>query len=343
MEGIIRYPFYDSYLIQSSCFIVDSTRNGKRIPDALSKTIPVWIAVMNQLILHSHHSNSLQKENLDSSLFAQLNTPPSSISRAEHSQISLLIPGFRQKTLESSIWSKSMTDLLLNFKKPLRPIWVTPDSTLFSRGSPWPSISTLDFYPIILISASRIVVDGVDRQNGFVYIQGAADDEESWAQNLRFQDFWLHKVIFINCSTSKECEEFRDIIVRNHSDTITTKIDTQSEFDWIGDTGIAIGSAVSEEDKTLFDLVVNCGVSIPNKSTKKSLYLSIRPGKQGNEDFGACIPLLLASISIFKQKSILFLCENGRDASVASAIAVLLYRGIFESMICLFINCDGEI
>ena len=29
---------------------MDSTRRGKSMPDALSKTIPIWCAVMNQLL-----------------------------------------------------------------------------------------------------------------------------------------------------------------------------------------------------------------------------------------------------------------------------------------------------
>lgn len=39
-------------MILSRCFfraiIVDSTRRGKRFPDALSKTIPIWCAVINR-------------------------------------------------------------------------------------------------------------------------------------------------------------------------------------------------------------------------------------------------------------------------------------------------------
>ncbi|CRK15737.1 hypothetical protein BN1708_011529 [Verticillium longisporum] len=35
------------------CIIVDSTRRGKRIPDALSKTIPIWCAVLNRALFPS--------------------------------------------------------------------------------------------------------------------------------------------------------------------------------------------------------------------------------------------------------------------------------------------------
>ena len=32
------------------CIIVDSTRRGKSMPDALAKTVPIWCAVMNRLL-----------------------------------------------------------------------------------------------------------------------------------------------------------------------------------------------------------------------------------------------------------------------------------------------------
>src|SRR5712672_3278511 len=35
----------------SRLILVDSTRAGKRIPDALSKTVPIWCAVINRAIL----------------------------------------------------------------------------------------------------------------------------------------------------------------------------------------------------------------------------------------------------------------------------------------------------
>ena len=58
--------------------LVDSTRAGKRIPDALSKTVPIWCAVVNRAINTTSRS-------WDTSLY----TPPGSVSLQEHSQIEL--------------------------------------------------------------------------------------------------------------------------------------------------------------------------------------------------------------------------------------------------------------
>ena len=36
--------------LAARCIIVDSTRRGKSMPDALSKTVPIWCAVINRLL-----------------------------------------------------------------------------------------------------------------------------------------------------------------------------------------------------------------------------------------------------------------------------------------------------
>lgn len=35
---------------KGGCVIVDSTRKGKRFPDSMSKTIPIWTCVLNRSI-----------------------------------------------------------------------------------------------------------------------------------------------------------------------------------------------------------------------------------------------------------------------------------------------------
>jgi tRNA A64-2'-O-ribosylphosphate transferase len=41
---------------KGGCIIVDSTRRGKRFPDSMSKTIPIWTCVLNRCI--RNHLNS---------------------------------------------------------------------------------------------------------------------------------------------------------------------------------------------------------------------------------------------------------------------------------------------
>lgn len=48
---------------KGGCIIVDSTRKGKRFPDSMSKTIPIWTCVLNRSI-----RNHLSKMN-DNAVF----------------------------------------------------------------------------------------------------------------------------------------------------------------------------------------------------------------------------------------------------------------------------------
>jgi tRNA A64-2'-O-ribosylphosphate transferase len=70
--------------------------------------------------------------------------------------------------------------VLPKLQYPLRPIWITPSTTTF------PIFPDTDaerrFYPIICISASKQVLDGMERRiTGFAYIQGLGDDHELWS------------------------------------------------------------------------------------------------------------------------------------------------------------------
>ena len=67
--------------------LVDSTRSGKKIPDALSKTVPIWCAVVNRAI-------ALRFPRHDIPWDAALYTPPATVSAQEHSQIASRIDGW---------------------------------------------------------------------------------------------------------------------------------------------------------------------------------------------------------------------------------------------------------
>lgn len=51
---------------RGGCIIVDATRKGKRFPDSMSKTIPIWICVLNRSI-----SNYLNKSRCDGGSFVE--------------------------------------------------------------------------------------------------------------------------------------------------------------------------------------------------------------------------------------------------------------------------------
>jgi len=68
--------------------IVDSTRRGKSMPDALSKTVPIWCCVMNRAIFGEEKKQEM-------GLF----TPPQAVSKSEHAQMEKRIDGFVRQFL----------------------------------------------------------------------------------------------------------------------------------------------------------------------------------------------------------------------------------------------------
>lgn len=66
--------------------IVDSTRRGKSMPDALSKTVPIWCCVINRAVFGGGGKH-------------ELFTPPQAVSESEHAQIEKRVDGFVQQFL----------------------------------------------------------------------------------------------------------------------------------------------------------------------------------------------------------------------------------------------------
>ncbi len=150
------------------CVVVDSTRRGKQMPDALSKTVPIWCCVLNRVLFPAAEQ------------LHQLYTPPNVVSRSEHSQAEARIP---EHVASLKALGIDVATLRQRVSKPLRPIWVTPESQLVPTGHVFD-----DFHPVICCTSSRRVPGGEMSEGG--YIQGAGDDTENWALGLTAPVFW---------------------------------------------------------------------------------------------------------------------------------------------------------
>ncbi|KAI1462286.1 initiator tRNA phosphoribosyl transferase [Annulohypoxylon moriforme] len=158
------------------CIIVDSTRRGKRMPDALSKTVPIWCCVLNHVLFP------------ETPAFHELYTPPNAVSESEHAQIESRISGHVDSLRELDI---NLHVLRQQLKKPLRPVWVTQESQLV------PTDEIFDaFHPVICCTSSRRVLGGEMSEGG--YIQGAGDDTENWALGLTPPVFWRHADVLLS-------------------------------------------------------------------------------------------------------------------------------------------------
>ncbi|ORY69292.1 tRNA A64-2'-O-ribosylphosphate transferase [Leucosporidium creatinivorum] len=176
--------------------LVDSTRRGKRFPDALSKTVPLWCAVLNsarmKLLPPSPDNSSASLE--DWLHNGTLKTLPTAVGRSEHSQMEVRVEEWAQ-ALASSAYDLSALRAL---DRPLRPIFVSPASVLSHN----PASSFTAFIPIVCTSASKLATetDGMERARGFTYVQGSGDDHEAWSKGLNAKAFWENSSKILSAS-----------------------------------------------------------------------------------------------------------------------------------------------
>ena len=140
------------------------------MPDALSKTVPIWCAVFNRLLFPE-----LPKTHL-------LQTPRSAVGLSEHAQIEVRLGGFVEDLKALQLDTEHLRATIV---KPLTPTWITPDfedTSLFDKTK---------CNQIVCCTASRRVGGTEASENG--YIQGAADDHEAWSQGLTPPLFWKHR------------------------------------------------------------------------------------------------------------------------------------------------------
>ncbi|RZC68550.1 hypothetical protein C5167_032232 [Papaver somniferum] len=189
---------------KGGCIIVDSTRKGKRFPDSMAKTIPIWTCVLNRAIRNNlKNDRSTDDSESNSSVGANVDRKNMVLDW----DCSLHLPPWVSKTEKASIedrleeWTKELeasgvdiVSLASALDKPLRPLWVSQKTVIWLNEVP--DVDSWDFTPIILVSAScsmgAIQQRTTTSEFSWNYISGAGDDEESWARGLTPSLFWKH-------------------------------------------------------------------------------------------------------------------------------------------------------
>ncbi|CAJ2676290.1 unnamed protein product [Trifolium pratense] len=207
-------------LQKGGCIIVDSTRRGKRFPDSMSKTIPIWTCVLNRAI--AHYTRDFHIDNAAAAALPQksedfVSNGCGEIAREDGScdwDCSLHLPLWVPQTEKASIeehleeWTQQLkasgadiASLASSLKKPLRPLWISQKTVIWLNEVP--HHDSWDFTPIILVSASSSS-NNVSQHNrttsefSWNYIPGAGDDEESWSRGLSPPLFWNNVYDLIN-------------------------------------------------------------------------------------------------------------------------------------------------
>lgn len=238
---------------KGGCIIVDATRRGKRFPDSMSKTIPIWTCVLNRAIqafrrdklmtrsdeLHVLSCRSCNGEDcqvqgknsadsgpeLNSCLRRKVLVDVSTEDWDCSLHLPLWVSESEKANIESRIdgWTKILEDIGTDFaflarslQKPLRPLWISQKSVVWLNEIP--DLDSWNFTPIILVSASSASESTIrmsDNEFSWSYIPGAADDEESWARGLSPILFWKHSYNLINSGPAVCTRMVADIVEKD--------------------------------------------------------------------------------------------------------------------------------
>ncbi|KEF61137.1 initiator tRNA phosphoribosyl transferase [Exophiala aquamarina CBS 119918] len=297
--------------------VVDSTRRGKSLPDSFSKTVPIWVAVINRALFPElTHAHCLQHP-----------PAPDDLGLSEVSQIEGKLDGFVRSFTQLGL---NIPMLRTQLKYPIRIIWeINGRSRIDFEDEEYDSeaesvTSALEGNQanrLVLCSASQRVRGAEASEGG--YIQGAGDDSEGWSHGLTAQTFWKHREELMQ-SPEDELEPLIETLLQrdkqeSRSHVPAVRASTTSH--------LYIGAGVSCNTDE-YSLIVNCQNDGQHPTVDpRVLDLKCRAMKLGSKDLRDQLPLSSKVISEQLRKDadsrVLVTCSSGKDLSVGVAVAVL--------------------
>ncbi|KAL4903950.1 hypothetical protein BDW74DRAFT_168764 [Aspergillus multicolor] len=284
------------------CIIVDSTRRGKLMPDALSKTVPIWCAVFNRALFPSETA------------YHSVELPPNYLGASEESQIEKRIDGFVHSLKSLKL---DLDDLRQQLGKPIRVAWANRTyfhPTDLGKGK--------DYNLFVLCSSSKRVHGAEISEGG--YIQGAGDDSEAWAHGLTPPVFWAHKSTLLS-RAEEDLPEVIENLTREHrvqrsGQQATLVAPTQNLYIGQADPSLA--------DSGQYDLIIDCNSNIETtEENSKRLNLGCTSSKQGGRDLRNHLDKVRdfvgSHLGSNSSQSLLVMCESGKDISAGTLLTII--------------------
>lgn len=333
--------------------IVDSTRRGKSLPDALSKTIPIWCAVLTEAsrrkyggdggVIHDASTTTVHMappfREVNASKETTLRTPRHQVPPSEHAQMERRISAWVEQLLHSDLPIPQLDRPLLPFFLT-RPASATDEAQTITQLSQ-SCLPTTQCYPVVLLSASRRVEVPTSSLDGsFYYTQGSGDDEELWSFGLSPKLFWDASVRSEIMSGPPDgiAERIRLVVARHNESSAEPPGSSAATCVQIGKTCCFLALGTTPKSVTAdYSLVIDCGSIIPSTVASPEdpvVHCPVAPGKKGLRDFRAALDriLILAAKTLYSEDglakagaTILVMDSNEAvsDAQVAIVVALL--------------------
>lgn len=292
------------------------------MPDALSKTVPIWISVLNR---------ALWPEDREAGV---LRTPPSVVSEMENAQISARLDSFVQSFFELGL---DLEKLRRELGKPMRPLWVTPENQLPAEGEGAEDIFP-GYHAVILVTSSRRVSGTEVGEGG--YVQGSGDDTENWAHGLTPPVFWANKGLLLGTPEGELVETIERLVGEAEAEKLVNAGAEGTMFDAIPPTQsmrvLPMADLPKQEEEDIYVVLSPATTKeeiwVPEAPNARTLTCGVGTGKLGSRALRTAMPIIVAFIKehLFKGKTrITISCPDGKDLSVGCALALLclLYDG----------------
>lgn len=279
------------------------------MPDALSKTVPIWCCVINRALF------------ADQPEYHKLFTPPNSVSSSEHSQILARIPNHVESFLELQV---ELAPLRRHVTKPLRPMWTTPDSDLTNAFK-----GLTEYHPIVCCTSSRRV-SGTEVSEGG-YIQGSGDDTENWAFGLTPPVFWNNVARLLSTSDPELPDLISSLLLQEPSHlrqslNLQKIAPTQNLF--IASL-VDVEHSCLESDVLIVKLLPDISESNTSQRPAPVMEVGIGPHKIGSKNLRAVLVQILSFVGVQLEKQpetiskVVIACTTGKDHSAGVALALL--------------------
>ncbi|OQD73501.1 hypothetical protein PENDEC_c015G01825 [Penicillium decumbens] len=281
------------------------------MPDALSKTIPIWCAVINRALFPTE------------SAFHPVQLPPNFLGESEESQIENRIDGFVSSLKGLKL---DLDQLRQQLGKPIRIAWA-------NRSYFHPTdLHKSDAYILFVLCSASKRVHGAEMSEGG-YIQGAGDDSEGWAHGLTPPVFWANHSLLKQTPEEDLPDLISDLVKeyqqQSAGQAATLVSPTRNLF--IGQTSALVN------DSGQYDLVIDCnGSPASAEGNEKRLNLGCASAKLGSRDLRKSLEkvqeFVRAQLEADPSRSLLVTCDTGKDLSAGALLAI----------ICLFYKDDGN-
>lgn len=307
--------------------IIDSTRKGKLIPDALLKTIPIWCSVLNLICFNE--------------AYLML---PKFIPISEYHEILKRLPEFVTEINRLQLFSKES----LNLTKPLMPYFLYPGNSKNFKPDE-------KFHSVVCLSASDSRINngtgngdltiatpdaGCRKVLTWHYIQGSADDHELWITQdicqgkLTPKIFWqfypqLAGHEFITLSEFELVTRLNELYEEHCNTQLEKDSLDQVLMNPVKDTGIYFGQIthdckynLPEPVDILIILAAHKIRDIPK--TVKVFQYNLQSNKKGSKQLREILPKLIPCLP--QRGKMVILCDTGKDLSIGVVLALLCQR-----------------